>query len=170
MQCNPAALKEYFHVTHLHLDLETWLAHRRTGGLDIGADLTVSPVPAYIERDLRKFLERGILAHGFARACCEKCDQGFLVACSCKGRGVCGSCNTRRIVKPAAHMVEHVFPTVAVRQWVVVFPKRVRYLLNIDAGCLKRVARSGVVQALAGCGGSCGLPMLFYGSCAISAW
>ena len=37
-------------------------------------------------------------------------------------------------------MVEHVFPAVAVRQWVVVFPKRVRYILNIDAGCLNRVA------------------------------
>ena len=59
------------------------------------ADLSVCPLPAYIERDLRKFLERAILAHGFARACCEKCDKGFLVACSFKGRGVCGSCNTR---------------------------------------------------------------------------
>ena len=34
--------------------------------------------------------------------------------------------------------------SVAVRQWVVVFPKRVRYFLNIDAGCLKRVA--GIVM------------------------
>ena len=41
-------------------------------------------------------------------------------------------------------MVEHVFPAVAVRQWVVVFPKRVRYFLNIDAGCLNRVA--GIVM------------------------
>ena len=67
-------------------------------------------------------------------------------------------------------MVEHVFPKVAVRQWVVVFPKRVRYLLNIDARCLKLVAGRGVVQAPAGCGESYGLPMLFYGSSAISAW
>ncbi len=37
-------------------------------------------------------------------------------------------------------MVEHVFPAVAVRQWVVVFPKRVRYFLGRDADCLKRVA------------------------------
>ena len=41
-------------------------------------------------------------------------------------------------------MVEHVFPAVAVRQWVVVFLKRVRYFLNIDAGCLNRVA--GIVM------------------------
>ena len=102
------------------------------------------PVPAYVERDLRKFLECGTLAHGFARARCEKCGQDFLVAYSCKGRGVCASCNTRRMVETAAHMVEHVFPAVAVRQWVVVFPKRVRYFLNIDAGCLKRVAGIGM--------------------------
>ena len=57
-----------------------------------------------------------------------------------KGRGVCPGCNTRRMVETAAHMVEHVFPAVAVRQWVVVFPKRVRYFLDRDADCLKRVA------------------------------
>jgi len=28
----------------------------------------------------------------------------------------------------------------AVRQWVVVFPKRLRYFLNVDAGCLNWVA------------------------------
>ena len=37
-------------------------------------------------------------------------------------------------------MVERVFPKVAVRQWVVVFPKRLRYFMNLDAGCLNRVA------------------------------
>ena len=106
--------------------------------------MLVYPAPAYVERDLRKFLECGILAHGLARARCEKCGQDFLVAYSCKGRGVCASCNTRRMVETAAHMVAHVFPAVAVRQWVVVFPKRVRYFLNIDAGYLNRVA--GIVM------------------------
>ena len=49
-------------------NLETWLAQRRVGGLDPGSDLSVHPVPGYVERDLRKFLECGILAHGFVRA------------------------------------------------------------------------------------------------------
>ena len=97
-------------------------------------------MPGYVERDLRKYLECGIVAHGFARARCEKCGQDFLVAYSCKGRGVCAGCNTRRLVETAAHMVEHVFPAVAVWQWVVVFPKRLRYILNVDAGSLNRVA------------------------------
>ena len=57
------------------------------------------------------------------------------------------------MVVTAAHMVEHVFPAVAVRQWVVVFPKRLRYFLNVDAGCLNRVAgiaMSEVQRATAG--------------------
>ena len=100
----------------------------------------------YGERELRKYLECGNLAHGFARASCEKCGQDNLVAYSCKGRGVCPGCNTRR-------MVEHVFPAVAVRQWVVVLLKRLRYFLNVDAGCLNRVAgiaMSEVQRATAG--------------------
>ncbi len=139
--------------TLLQQNLETWLARRRAGRLAAGADWVVDPVPAFVERDLRKFLECGILAHGFARARCDKCGQDFLVAYSCKGRGVCPGCNTRRMVETAAHMVEHVFPAVAVRQWVVVFPKRLRYFLDRDAGCLNRVAmiaKSEVQRATAG--------------------
>jgi hypothetical protein len=30
-------------------------------------------VPAYVEHDLRQYLTCGILAHGFARAFCDKC-------------------------------------------------------------------------------------------------
>ena len=47
------------------------------------------------------------------------------------------------MVETAAHIVGHVFPAVAGRQWVVVFLKRVRYFLNIDAGGLNRL--SGIV-------------------------
>ena len=45
------------------------------------------------------------------------------------------------------------FHPLPVRQWVVVFPKRVRYFLNVDAGCLNRVAgiaMSEVQRATAG--------------------
>ena len=108
-------------------NLKTWVVQRRAGKLVVGENWVVASVPGYVERDLRKFLECGILAHGFARARCEQCGKDFLVAYSCKGRGMCPGCNTRRMVETAAHMVEHVFPAAAVRQWVVVFPKRVRY-------------------------------------------
>ena len=54
-------------------------------------------VPAQAEREFRRYLECGILAHGFARARCDDCGHDFLVAFSCKGRGVCPSCTTRRM-------------------------------------------------------------------------
>jgi hypothetical protein len=62
--------------------LETWLSTTREAHPDD------NPVPYYVERDLRKFLECGILAHGFARVRCETCGENFLIAYSCKGRGI----------------------------------------------------------------------------------
>ena len=106
-------------------DLETWLARSREGCLDD------DPIPGWVEAEFRRYLACGILAHGAARARCPACGHDFLVAYSCKGRGLCPSCNTRRMVETAAHLVDHVFPRVPVRQWVVSFPKRLRYLPHI---------------------------------------
>ena len=76
-------------------------------------------VPSWVERDFRGYLRCGILAHGIARARCSGCGYDFLVAFSCKGRGVCPSCNARRMVGTAAHLVDHVLPPLPVRQWVL---------------------------------------------------
>ena len=62
---------------------ETWLA------LSSG-ESNESP-PAHVESAFRRYLECGILAHGFARAHCDGCGHDFLIAFSCKGRGVCPS-------------------------------------------------------------------------------
>jgi hypothetical protein len=115
--------------------LETWLAGCRQ------ADGEGLPVAGYIEEDFRKYLACGILANGFARARCAGCGYDFLIAFSCKGRGICPSCNTRRMVETAAHLNDQVFPQVPVRQWVLSFPKRLRYFLARDADLLDRVLR-----------------------------
>ncbi len=65
--------------------------------LTLADDPTGPGLPGYVERDFRKYLECGILAHGFARARCRDCGEDFLVAFSCKARGACPSCNTRRM-------------------------------------------------------------------------
>jgi hypothetical protein len=65
-------------------------------------------VPPRVEDDFRAYLACGILAHGFARARCGDCGTERLVAFSCKGRGVCPSCNARRMVEVAAHLNDHV--------------------------------------------------------------
>jgi Putative transposase/Transposase zinc-binding domain len=63
------------------------------------------------------------------------------VAYSCKGRGVCPSCNTRRMVETAAHLCDHVFPRLPVRQWVLSEPKRLRYFMQRDGAVLNMVLR-----------------------------
>ena len=85
--------------------LETWLVHCLEGHDDDGS------VPEYIEREFRRYLDCGILAHGFARARCGDCGHTVVIAFSCKGRGVCPSCNARRMAEVAAHLVEQVAST-----------------------------------------------------------
>ena len=84
------------------------------------------PVPAYVERELRQYLRCGILAWGFGRLHCDACGRDYLVAFSGKSRTLCPACTTRRMAEIAAHRVDHVFPRLPVRQWVVSAPKRLR--------------------------------------------
>jgi hypothetical protein len=117
---------------------------------ECGPDHGAAP-PSYVERTFRRYLECGILAHGFARAYCDTCQHDFLIAYSCKGRGVCPSCNTRRMVETAAHLVDHVFPPLPVRQWVLAVPKRLRYFVQTDAmlqGAVLRIFLSEVEREL----------------------
>ncbi|WPL14899.1 Putative transposase [Thiorhodovibrio litoralis] len=98
-------------------------------------------VPTYVEREFRRYLECGILAFGFARARCPDCGHDFLVAFSCKGRGVCPSCNARRMAETAAHLVDHVIPPLPVRQWVLSVPKRLRWYLEREPRALSAVLK-----------------------------
>jgi hypothetical protein len=101
-------------------NLESWLAWR---------EAAERPVPGYVEEELRCYFECGILCFRFARARCTGCGQGFVVAFSCKARGVCPSCNGRHMAQTAAHLSDHVIPPVPVRQWVISVPKRLRGML-----------------------------------------
>lgn len=96
----------WYGIVQTHL--ETWL--------ELASGEDGEAPPAHVERTFRRYLECGILAHGFARAYCDECQHDFLIAYSCKCRGVCPSCNTRRMAETAAHLVDHVFPPLPVRQ------------------------------------------------------
>ena len=118
---------------------ETWHELASAGQFDGQGDHH-SPKP-YVRTAFRKYLECGIFAHGFARAWCDDCGHDYFVAYSCKGRGVCPSCNTRRMVETAAHLTDHVFPRLPVRQWVLSVPKRLRYYMQRDGPVLNMVLR-----------------------------
>ena len=68
-------------------NFETWLERH--------LDREGFSVPDRIEAEFRSDLECGILAHGFMRARCGDCGHDFLLAFSCKRRGLYPSCATR---------------------------------------------------------------------------
>jgi len=98
--------------------------------------------PAFVEREFKAFLKCGLLRHGFIRVRCADCPRERLVAFSCKRRGFCPSCTARRMANTAAHLVDNVLPEVHYRQWVLSFPKRVRFALACDHELLSKVLRA----------------------------
>ena len=102
-------------------------------------------IPNHIEVYFRKYLKCGIYAYRVARIHSDCGHDHFVpplfgihaiaalvhpwTSYSCKSKA-CTSCNSRRMVEAAAHCVDHIFPAVPVRQWVLSLPKRIRYFLN----------------------------------------
>ena len=81
-----------------------------------GEDRGGTGLPRFVIDEVEAFLRCGILTHGFTRVACDCCRERRLVAFSCKRRGFCPSCLGRRMCDFAAHLRDHVMPTVPVRQ------------------------------------------------------
>lgn len=96
-------------------------------------------LPNFVRQAFQDYLKCGLLQHGFLRVKCDGCRHEHLVAFSCKRRGFCPSCGARRMVESAAHLVDHVFPEVPVRQWVLTFPFSLRFLLAAEPKALTEV-------------------------------
>ena len=92
-----------------------------------------------IAKEMRAYLECGILAYGFVRARCQDCGASRAVAFSCKKRGLCPSCCGRRMADTAARLVDEVLPRVPVRQWVLSFPYEMPYRLAYDGEWVSKV-------------------------------
>jgi len=97
------------------------------------------PVPRFIEREMRDFLDCGDPSRGFLFLRCPTCRFGRAVPLACKTRAVCSSCGARRMADTAAHLVDSVLPEVPVRQWVLSLPFGLRYRLAYDAPLLSDV-------------------------------
>jgi hypothetical protein len=61
---------------HLATFLQTAAAHDDTNG-----------VPRFVEKELRAFLDCGVLARGLIRLHCTECARDHVIGLSCKGRG-----------------------------------------------------------------------------------
>jgi hypothetical protein len=104
-------------------------------------------LPRFVEQEFRDFLTCGCLAGGFARFHCDAGGEDRLVPFSCKGRGFCPSCGGRRMAERAAHLVNHVFPDVPVRQWVLSLPYRLNACRHLPMGRKPFENRSDQVRA-----------------------
>lgn len=109
-------------------------------------ELMGKTLPKHVTDEFDAYLRCGVLAYGFLRLQCENCKHERIVGFSCKKRGICSSCGGRRMAETAAHLLDHVFPKVGIRQWVVSFPFPIRYLLardsKIQSKCLEIILRA----------------------------
>ena len=80
-------------------------------------------LPHFVEQEFKAYFKCGILAHGLARAYCAHCHADFVVALSCKKRGVCPSCTTKHMISITTHLLENILPKLSQRQWVLSVPK-----------------------------------------------
>ena len=87
--------------------------------------------PRFVEHEFRRYLDCGLLCHGFARLRCAECGYERLVAFSCKGK-LCPSCLARRTADTAAWLVDRLLPEAGYRQWVLTFPFTMRFRLAAD--------------------------------------
>jgi Transposase zinc-binding domain/Putative transposase len=101
-------------------------------------------LPRHVERTFHRYLACGILAHGFARVTCTSCRDEILVPFSCKTRGLCPSCDGRRMADTAAHLCDRVLPDASYRQWTLSFPRGLRFRLLRDRPLVSEVLRAFV--------------------------
>ena len=83
-------------------------------------------LPKYVHEEVRRYLECGDPRYGLALVKCQSCRESMVVAFSCKTRGWCPSCGTRRAYETGAHC-NRVLPRVAYRQWTLSLPGALRW-------------------------------------------
>ena len=92
------------------------------------------PVPDFVEKELRAFINCGVVELGAVRVRCPSCGFDRLVPFACKGRGgICPSCSARRMAETAANLVDHVLPEAPYRQMVLTVPVPLRYVMAYNA-------------------------------------
>ena len=115
-----------------------------------------------VMRAIYAFLDCGIPESGVARVFCDGCGRDYFVAFSCRQRGACPSCSTKRsilfgekvreLVKPVCHVhVTFTIPKI-LRAWF----RRNRKLLKLMVQSANWAIRIYFIETLGIAGGSTG--------------
>jgi len=94
-----------------------------------------------VEEVLRKYLDCGNLAKGFARIKCEKCNKEYLLSFSCKGRWFCPSCHQKKVILFGEFMQEEVASYVPHRQYVFSLPIMLRHYFKHNKKLVSKLSR-----------------------------
>lgn len=87
-----------------------------------------------------RYLDCGVFEAGLARVQCRVCHAEYIIACSCKGRGLCPSCSAKRAAAFAAFLHDEVLESVGHAMWTFSLPKMIRpYFMKL----LRRRQRQG---------------------------
>ena len=82
------------------------------------------------------FLDCGDLHAGFTRLNCPDCGHEFLLAFSCKQRGLCASCHQRRTLIEGALIADTICAAVPHRHLVLTIPRLIRNPFKFDRALL----------------------------------
>jgi len=119
------------------------LAHHIERFLSVYEEL-FQPTHGYLRRCVEpavyRYLDCGIFDQGVARVRCPECRHEFLVAFSCKLRGLCPSCHQKRELLWVAWAEQELLEDVPHRQVVFTIPKRLRIFFRYDRKLLGELA------------------------------
>ena len=101
-----------------------------------------------------RYLDCGVWDNGFARVRCRKCPQEFLVAFSCKGRGLCPSCGAKRATELGAFLMDEVVEEVGHAQWVFTIPKMLQVYVLHHRELLGELSRAETAKELLAAAGT----------------
>lgn len=86
----------------------------------------------HLDQTVRAFLRCGDFRSGFTRWRCPGCEHEFLLAFTCKQRGLCAACHQRRTLTLAPHIAETVCAPVPHRHIVLTVPRLLRPVFRRD--------------------------------------
>ena len=95
----------------------------------------------YWDTAIASYLDCGLFESGFARVVCPRCRAEFLVAFSCKGRGLCPSCGAKRAAIFSELLQQNILAEVPHAQWVFSIPKMLRPYFLFHRELLGELAR-----------------------------
>ncbi len=96
----------------------------------------LSSLPADTAAAITAFLRCGDLHAGFTRLHCPDCDHEFLLAFTCKQRGLCASCHQRRTLSEGAFIADEICAPVPHRHLVLTLPRLIRTTFKFNRALL----------------------------------